>query len=124
MRFVIVCVIYSMVLSVAQFPRAAAAPAPAQIQVRNALNNQDVAQMVKARFPDTTILKVIQANDTDFDLSVPAMVSLKSLGVSQLVIEAMLSAGANKKTASSVPPPAGAPTSHSFAGESGSAGPS
>ena len=99
MRVATVCICL-MVFSLA------AQKTPAQMKVKTALNNQDVASMVKARFPDSTILKLILANDTDFDLSVPAMVKLKTAGVSQVVIEAMLSAGANRNAASTIPAPA------------------
>ena len=61
------------------------------------LTDQDVLQMVKAGFDDTTILRYIRANDVDFDLSIPAMVSLKNSGVSQSLIQAMLSIEVAKK---------------------------
>ena len=55
------------------------------------LNNQDVIQMAKLKFDDATIVKTIQVHDTNFDLSVPALVKLKEAGVTQTVIQAMLS---------------------------------
>lgn len=61
------------------------------------LTDQDVLQMVKAGFDDSTILRYIRANDVDFDLSIPAMVSLKNSGVSQSLIQAMLSIEVAKK---------------------------
>lgn len=61
------------------------------------LTDQDVLQMVKAGFDDTTILRYIRENDVDFDLSIPAMVSLKNAGVSQSLIQAMLSIEVSKK---------------------------
>jgi hypothetical protein len=62
-----------------------------------ALSNQDILAMVRVQFPDATIIKAIQVNDTDFDLSAGALVTLKSAGVSQTVIDTMLAAGTNKK---------------------------
>jgi hypothetical protein len=61
------------------------------------LTDQDILQMVKAGFDDSTILRYIRANDVDFDLSVPAMVALKNAGVSQSLIQAMLSIEVSKK---------------------------
>ena len=53
--------------------------------------------MVKAGFDDTTILRYIQANDVDFDLSISAVVSMKNAGVSQSLIQSMLSIEVAKK---------------------------
>jgi hypothetical protein len=61
------------------------------------LTDQDVLQMVKAGFDDTTILRYIRSNDVDFDLSIPAMVALKNAGVSQSLIQSMLSVEVSKK---------------------------
>lgn len=66
-------------------------------QPNSALTDEDVLQMVKAGFDDTTILRYIRANDVDFDLSIPAMVDLKNAGVSQSLIQAMLSIEVSKK---------------------------
>ena len=52
--------------------------------------------MVKDKFADSTIVKAIEANYTDFDVSATALIVLKDSGVSQTVIEAMLSAGTPK----------------------------
>jgi hypothetical protein len=69
------------------------------IHSKAALSNQDILSMVKVQFPDSTIIKAIQVNDTDFDLSAGALVTLKSSGVSQPVIDAMLAAGSKTKEA-------------------------
>jgi hypothetical protein len=66
-------------------------------QSNGPLTDQDVLQMVRAGFDDTTILRYIQANDVDFDLSVSAMVALKNAGVSQSLIQSMLSIEVAKK---------------------------
>jgi hypothetical protein len=56
------------------------------------LTNQDVLEMMKAKFSDLTISKSIQANQQDFDVSAPALVKLKKAGVSDSVLDAMLAA--------------------------------
>jgi hypothetical protein len=66
-------------------------------QSNRPLTNQDVVQMVRAGFQDPTIIKYMQANDVNFDLSVPAMVALKNAGVNQSLIQAMLSIAIAKK---------------------------
>lgn len=70
----------------------------ANTQDSHPLTNSDVLLMVTARFDDATIIKAIQAQDTDFNVSTGALVSLKNDGVDQAVIQAMLSASAEKKT--------------------------
>lgn len=72
-------------------------PAAAQQPSGGPITDQDVLQMVKAGFDDTTILRYIRANDVDFDLSIQAMVALKNAGVSQSLIQAMLSIEVSKK---------------------------
>lgn len=54
------------------------------------LTNQDIILMTRSRFDDATIVKTIQAFDTNFDLSVAALMKLKDAGVAQTVIQAML----------------------------------
>ena len=76
---------------------AAVIPAVGQQQPNGPLTDQDVLQMVKAGFDDTTILRYIRENDVDFDLSINAMVALKNAGVSQSLIQAMLSIEVSKK---------------------------
>lgn len=67
----------------------------------SAIDNQDVIEMAEAGFAESTILAAIAANDTHFDVSPRALVALKGAGVSEAVIEAMLTAEtANKKAAS------------------------
>ena len=65
----------------------------AQSQKKPSLTNQDIVRMVKDKFADSTIVKAIEANHTAFDVSATALIVLKDSGVSQTVIEAMLSAG-------------------------------
>jgi hypothetical protein len=56
------------------------------------IGNADVQEMVAAQFSDSTIIAVIGANTVQFDLSPRALVALKSAGVSEQVIEAMIAA--------------------------------
>src|SRR5712692_9216031 len=72
-------------------------------QTKKPLTNDDVLQMVKAGFQESMIVKAIEANDANFDVSVQALMDLKNAGVSQPIIEAMLAAEAKKKA----PAPAG-----------------
>src|ERR1700746_3015925 len=63
------------------------------------LTNQDVVRMVKAGFGDSTIVKMIESHGAAFDLSVDGLLKLKEAGVSQGVIDKMLSAGAESQPA-------------------------
>jgi hypothetical protein len=58
---------------------------------KRALTNGDVVRMVQAKFDDATIVKAIEAQGNSFDVSVDALLKLKEAGVSQSVIQAMLS---------------------------------
>jgi len=61
------------------------------------LTNDDVVQMVKAGFDEGTTIAAIDAADPAFDTSVPGLMALKTAGVSEKVIAAML--GATKRKA-------------------------
>jgi len=79
-------------------------------QTKKPLTNDDVVQMVKAGFDEATIVKAIQANETNFDASVDALVALKTAGASKPIIDAMLEAEARNKDAASAAVPAAAAT--------------
>jgi len=85
-------------------PAAPLEPLPTATTAGAAIGNADVQAMVGAEFSDSTILAVISANLVQFDLSPRALVTLKSGGVSERVIEAMIAAEAEKKRAA-VPAP-------------------
>lgn len=68
-------------------------------QTRKPLTNDDILNMTKQGFDPSLIIKAIQSNDTHFDVSTQALVDLKSAGVSQSVMEAMLSAQSSQPTA-------------------------
>jgi hypothetical protein len=63
------------------------------------IGNDEVREMAVAQFSDSTIIAVIAANETRFDVSPRALVALKNAGVSERVIEAMLEAVAAKRDA-------------------------
>ena len=72
--------------------------------------NEDVVDMTKAGFAETTILAAIAANDGHFDVSPHALMALKAEGVSQPVIEAMLNVEAANKKAAAIAQKAAAET--------------
>jgi hypothetical protein len=71
-------------------------------QSKKPLTNSDIVQMVKAGFTEQTITDAIKANDTAFDTSVQGLIALKNSGVSQTIIDAMLSAEARKRASAAV----------------------
>jgi hypothetical protein len=75
-----------------------------QAEDKKPLTNADVIRMVKAGLAESTIVLSIQHSPAVFDTSPEALISLKRLGVTQKVLDAMLTAGSEKPT-----PPAGPP---------------
>jgi len=88
-------------------------------QTRKPLTNTDVIEMVRAGFDEETIVKAMKANNTNFDISVGALVELKNAGVGKSIIDTMLEAEAKKRPSDPAPPPE--PDSSSAAGKSLSA---
>ncbi len=84
------------------------AAAAAFSQSGKPLSNDDVVQMVKGGFDESTTVAAIDAGETSFDTSVQALMALKAAGVSEKVISAMLAA--TKKKAEAAKPAAPAPT--------------
>jgi len=74
------------------------------------LSNDDVVQMVKGGFDETTTIAAIDAADTNFDTSVQALMALKAAGVSEKIIASMLAATKKKIEAAKAVPAASAPT--------------
>jgi hypothetical protein len=68
------------------------------------VGNAEIQEMVAAGFSDSTIVAVIGANAVAFDVSPRALVALKSAGVSEQVIEAMLAAEAANASAAEPEP--------------------
>lgn len=70
--------------------------APGLAQGSKPLTNDDIIQMVKAGFSDETITKAIESSECNFDVSLQGLLGLKFGGVSEKVINAMLSASNRK----------------------------
>ena len=72
----------------------------ANAQTRKPLTNQDVVNMTKEALAPSIIIKAVEANQTDFDVSAQALLDLKNAGVDASVMEAMLSAQGGKPSGS------------------------
>ncbi|HMB72708.1 MAG TPA: hypothetical protein VKQ06_04000 [Gammaproteobacteria bacterium] len=64
------------------------------------MTNEDLLEMTRAEFSDATIIAVIDANETAFDVRPAALVKLKTEGVSESVIEQMLASEAARRNPS------------------------
>ncbi len=62
--------------------------------------NADVLEMVKAEFGEETILEAIRTNEPAYDTSAEALKALKSSGVSEKIIMAILAAGRARRGSS------------------------
>jgi hypothetical protein len=71
---------------------------PGSPQKNPLLSNAEIVKMVKAGLQESTILSVIAASDSDFDVSVDGLLALKEAGVSAPVMDAMLAAKNKKRT--------------------------
>ena len=82
-------------------------PTPAPSTKAEALTNADVLKMVEAKLSDDLIIGKIRASACAFDTSTDTILKLKSQGISDAVIQAMVAAGARPAQAStSAAPPA------------------
>jgi len=72
-------------------------------QTQKALTNADVVTMTKNGFAPALIVKAIQSGATDFDVSAQALIDLKTAGIDQSVMEAMLTAHGAKPSAAIEP---------------------
>ncbi len=63
------------------------------------LTNDSVIQMVKAGLPEAVVIAKIKGTASKFDLKTDSLVSLKKAGVSDKVLEAMVSAGSGSPAA-------------------------
>ena len=73
------------------------------------MTNQDVINMVRAKLPENTILMAVRAAKPEFDASADGLIKLKTAGVSQSVIEAVIAvqSGSGSGTGTSVSGSAG-----------------
>jgi hypothetical protein len=78
---------------------AAVLPCANVAQTQRPLTNADIVNMTKQGFDAALIIKAIETSETHFDVSPQALTDLKNSGVSQSVMEAMLSAQTSKPTA-------------------------
>ena len=83
---------------------------PSTQQNSKALTNTDIIKMTKAGLTESTILAVIQASPANFEVTPEALIVMKTAGVTQNVISAVVAAATNK-SGSSTTSPAGAAAS-------------
>ena len=72
-------------------------------QANKPLTNDDIITMTKNHLPEGVIVNAIQANETQFDVSANGLIALQKAGISQKVMDAMLSAQASKRTSGTSP---------------------
>lgn len=91
--------------SIASLPThtALGAQALALRQETKPLTNADIIRMVRSGLAETVVMSAIEANDSLFDVSADALINLKTAGVSQKVIEAMLAAASRSRASLSQP---------------------
>jgi len=85
-------------------------------QANKPLTNDDIITMTKNHLPEGVIVNAIQANETQFDVSANGLIALQKAGISQKVMDAMLSAQASKRTSGTSPANAPAAAATSGAG--------
>ena len=73
------------------------------------LTNDGVIKMVKAGLAESIIIQKIQTSQKKFDPSTDGLIKLKSAGVSDKVIEAMVGGAPAPATTAAAPPPPAAP---------------
>jgi hypothetical protein len=77
------------------------------------ITNSDIVRMAKAGLSEDQITWVIRTSATQFDLSPDALIQLKTGGVSQKTIDAMLARASQTSSTPLVPIPSDVPTSSS-----------
>ena len=91
-------------------------------QANKPLTNDDIITMTKNHLPEGVIVNAIQANETQFDVSANGLIALQKAGISQKVMDAMLSAQASKRTSGTSPANAPAAAATSGAGTAAAPG--
>ena len=79
------------------------APAAAQ----EVLTNDSIIQLTRAKFTESVILAKIRSTPSTFDTRADALIALKRAGVSDKVLEAMLTGGQAASSAAPAAPPGG-----------------
>jgi curli biogenesis system outer membrane secretion channel CsgG len=74
-------------------------PAPAAPAAPQGLTNQDVITMVKGGLGENMILRAIDSQDTNFDISAKGLLQLKKAGVPPKIMDAVVTAAGKRKTA-------------------------
>jgi hypothetical protein len=69
------------------------------------LTNQSIVEMVKAGLSERVIIAKIRTSPTNFDTRTDSLIALKKSGVSEKVIEAIMSPSAPPAAAAAAPPP-------------------
>lgn len=75
----------------------------AQKRDKKPMTNDDVVGLVKAGIAENSIILDIRLNPTAFDTSPQALISLHRQGVSQGILDAMLTSGGGRSTPSAAP---------------------
>src|SRR5437870_10276383 len=88
------------------------------------LTNQSVVEMVMAGLSERVIIAKIRTSPTNFDTRTDALIALKNNGVSEQVIEAIMSPSAPPAAAAAPPPPPSAPAGSVAMAPPRAAGPS
>lgn len=85
----------------------------AAVFAQEVLTNQSVVEMVKAGLSERVIIAKIRTSPTNFDTHTDALIALKKNGVSEKVIEAIMSPSSAPAASAAAPPPPppGAPAS-------------
>ena len=80
-------------------------------QSKRPLTNDDIKKLIKDGFTDDVVVAMIEANDSNYDVSLDGLNALKAAGISSPVMQAMLKAEAGKRQPSSpaAPPPQATP---------------
>lgn len=78
-------------------------PADAAAQPREVVDNQAVIEMVRAGLSDSVIVSKIRISETSLDTSTTALLDLHKIGVSDVVISAMIEKSAGKQAVKAVP---------------------
>ncbi len=98
----------------------AVVPASRAQQQTKTLTNSDIIKMATSGLAESTILAVMQVSPANYDASPDALIAMKSAGVTQNVLNAVVAAAANKSNSPATPPtadtatPASAPGSQSW----------